>query len=74
MPDALPGTHFDKQFPDYAYAARALVKVFDDRSKGKEVATLFLGEWMRVMDEPISTANRIHVRYRGGKDTSSLRI
>lgn len=67
MPEALLGKPLDLEFPDYAYAARALVKVFKNRSGGKGVANLFLGEWMKVMDEQISATSRVHVRYRGGE-------
>ncbi len=67
MPEEPLGKPLDPQFPDYAYAASALVKVFKNRSGAKGVANLFLGEWMKVMDEKISPTGRVHVRYRGGE-------
>jgi beta-lactamase superfamily II metal-dependent hydrolase len=67
MPEGVIGKARDPQFPDYAYAASTLVKVFEQRSGKKEVANLFLGEWMKVLDEHISETTRIHVRYRGGE-------
>lgn len=67
MPKTLLGKPLDLEFPDYAYAARTLVKVFKNRSGNKRVATLFLGEWMKVLDENISAKRRVHVRYRGGE-------
>ncbi|MBN1396788.1 MAG: MBL fold metallo-hydrolase [Bacteroidetes bacterium] len=67
MPDVLPGTHLDPMFPDYAYTSKALVKVYKGRSGSKGSANLFLGEWTKILDKEISSSQRIHVRYRGGK-------
>ena len=67
MPEELLNNPLDLEFPDYAYAARALVKVYKNRTGGKGAANLFLGEWMKVMDEKISATRRVHVRYRGGE-------
>jgi len=67
----MPNTDLDKpldpKFPDYVYAANALVKVFKTRNGKKAAANLLLGEWMKVMDEQISANRRVPVRYRGGQ-------
>jgi len=67
MPEAILNKARDPQFPDYAYAARMLVKVYEQQSGEKALANLFLGEWVKVLDEKISEQARIHVRYRGGE-------
>jgi beta-lactamase superfamily II metal-dependent hydrolase len=67
MPRAFLGEPVDPKFPDYAYAGKALVKVFTNRSGNKGVANLFLGEWMKVLDERILATRRVHVKYRGGE-------
>jgi beta-lactamase superfamily II metal-dependent hydrolase len=67
MPAAFLGEPIDPQFPDYAYAARALVKVFKGRRGNKGVANLFLGEWMKVLDRRMPANRRVHVKYRGGE-------
>jgi len=67
MLEAILGKARDPQFPDYAYAAKILVKAYEKQSGGKVVANLFLGEWVKVLDEKIPQGARIHVRYRGGE-------
>jgi len=67
MPRVSLNKPLDPEFPEYVYAARTLVKVFKNRSASKRVATLLLGEWMKVMDGHIPAQGRIHVRYRGGE-------
>lgn len=66
MPETTLNQVLDPKFPDYAYAASPLVTVFEKPSGGKKVANLFLGEWMKILDAPIPTQGRVHVRYRGG--------
>jgi len=75
MPKSLLGKPIDPAFPDYAYAAEPLVKVFKNRTGGARVATLFLGEWTKVLDKQVSAKKRVRVRYRGGEgyvDPASL--
>src|SRR3989338_2488048 len=67
MPDSTLDQARDPKFPDYAYAANPLVKVFEKRSGSKKVANLFLGEWTKILDKPIPAEGRIHVQYRGGE-------
>lgn len=67
MPESLIGNPIDPQFPDYAYAAKALVKVFKNRSGSAGVANVLLGEWMKVTDKQIPETGRVRVRYRGGE-------
>ena len=65
----------DPKFPSYVYAAKSLVPVYAGPSGAKKVASLFLGEWMKVLDEPIPAEGRVRVRYRGGSgfaDVSGL--
>ena len=57
----------DPKFPEYVYAAKALVKVFKNNSGSGVVANLLLGEWMKVLDGAIPDKGRVHVRYRGGQ-------
>ena len=66
MPEVISGTHFDPMFPDYVYTAKALVKVFKNRTGNSGNANLFLGEWAKILDKNISPSGRIYVRYRGG--------
>jgi competence protein ComEC len=67
MPNAFLDEPLDPKFPEYVYAAGALVKVFKNPGGSKAVANLLLGEWMKVMDGQISEKRRVHVRYRGGE-------
>lgn len=67
MPPSLFGKPLDPKFPQYAYAARSLVKVFKNRTGGTGVANVFLGEWMKILDKPVPAAGRVHVGYRGGQ-------
>ncbi len=70
----------DPKFPDYVYAARPLLPVYSKAKKGKKRANLFMGEWMKILDEEIPKRGRVHVRYRGGNgyvscnDLSRLRF
>jgi beta-lactamase superfamily II metal-dependent hydrolase len=56
----------DPKFPKYVYAAEPLVASYDKRKKGSRVATMFIGEWMKVLDKEIPEKGRVRVRYRGG--------
>ena len=56
----------DPKFPSYVYAAKPLLPVYAASSGSKKIASLFLGEWMKILDDPIPAEGRIHVRYRGG--------
>jgi len=67
MPDSLLGKPIDPKFPKYAYASKPLVKVFDDRIEGSTVANIILGEWLKVIDDPIPKEGRVFFEYRGGK-------
>ena len=67
MPETTLSEVIDLKFPDYAYAASPLVKVFEKSSGSKRIANLFLGEWMKILDKPIPAQGRIHVGYRGGE-------
>ena len=69
MPGITLGDNLDLKFPDYVYAKEPLVNVFQERSASskKKVAKLFMGEWMKILDDRIPEDERIHVRYRGGK-------
>lgn len=67
MPDSLLGPPVDPLFPDYAYVAMPLVRVFSDRGGTKETTKLFLGEWVKLLDDPVPDAGRVRVKYRGGE-------
>ena len=69
MPGITLGANLDPKFPYYVYAKEPLVNVFQERSASskKKVAKLFMGEWMKILDDRIPEEERIHVRYRGGK-------
>ena len=66
MSESLLGEPIDPEFPDYAYAANPLVKVFKNRSGSTGVANILLGEWLRITDEQTPATGRVHVKYRGG--------
>jgi hypothetical protein len=61
------GEPLDPKFPDYAYAAKPLVRVFGDKEATKSAGNLFLGEWVKLLDDPVPGAGRVHVKYRGGE-------
>jgi beta-lactamase superfamily II metal-dependent hydrolase len=61
------GKALDPKFPDYIYAAKPLTKIFEKAGGGKGLTNLFLGEWMKVLDEPVSPSGWVRVRYRGGE-------
>jgi beta-lactamase superfamily II metal-dependent hydrolase len=67
MADEALGKPRDPQFPDYVYAARPLIEVFRDRDGRKRIGNLFLGEWMKVLDERVSPKRLMRVKYRGGE-------
>lgn len=67
MADEVLGKVRDPQFPDYVYAARPLIDVFRDRDGRKSIGNLFLGEWMKVLDERVSPKRLMRVKYRGGE-------
>lgn len=65
----------DPKFPSYVYAAKPLVPVYSKAAGAKKVANLFLGEWMKLLDDSVPAEGRARVRYRGGSgyaDVSSL--
>jgi beta-lactamase superfamily II metal-dependent hydrolase len=65
----------DPKFPAYAYAAKPLVLVYADAGGRRQVANLFLGEWMKILDPSVPAQGRVRVRYRGGSgfvDVSGL--
>lgn len=59
----------DPKFPSYVYASQPLVRVYNSRhpSSKKGIANLFMGEWMKILDDKIPEQGRVHVRYRGGE-------
>lgn len=63
------GQSGDARFPEWAFAAKPLVKVYDaaDPGKRKKVATLFIGEWAKILDKPVPQAGPVHVKFRGGE-------
>ena len=68
MPDINLGESRDPKFPLYVYAKNTLVNVYKERSgSNTKLARLFMGEWMKILDEEIPEQGRIFVRYRGGK-------
>jgi beta-lactamase superfamily II metal-dependent hydrolase len=58
----------DPNFPDYVYTDKPLVDVFDLRTGGRKMATVFLGEWMKVIEPGgvIPGKGRVSVAFRGG--------
>ncbi|MDD8020004.1 MAG: MBL fold metallo-hydrolase [Acidobacteriota bacterium] len=66
MGNDLLGKPLDPKFPDYVYAASPLVTVYESPKGSKSVAKVMMGEWMKILNEKIPEAGRIHVRYRGG--------
>ncbi|UCF04854.1 MAG: MBL fold metallo-hydrolase [bacterium] len=67
MPTNPGNTVIDPKFPKYVYASKPLVPVYSKVKKGEQRATLFIGEWMKILDDPVPKRGRVHVRYRGGK-------
>lgn len=67
MPASKRKKPIDPNFPNYVYAANPLVRVYSNRKGGSGLANLFIGEWMKILDDEIPDKGRIHVRYRGGK-------
>lgn len=59
----------DPKFPRYVYASEPLVEAYRYRSGrgNKKIARLFMGEWMKILEDEIPDQGRIHVRYRGGE-------
>lgn len=64
MPDETKA--LDPKFPKHGYAKKPLVKVYSKKSGGKKIANLFIGEWLKILDDEIPTRGRVHVCYRGG--------
>lgn len=56
----------DSAYPKYAYTAKPLVTIFDSLKGKKVLANLFIGEWVKILDDPIPDEGRIQVRFRGG--------
>jgi beta-lactamase superfamily II metal-dependent hydrolase len=59
----------DPNLPDWAYTAKPLVDAYEmtpDKKK-KKIATLFLGEWTKILDKDIPTAGPVKVKFRGGE-------
>jgi competence protein ComEC len=67
MCDVGLGSPKDPQFPAYVYASKPLISVFQTEDGRKSIGNLFLGEWMKVLDERISPKGLVHVKYRGGE-------
>lgn len=67
MPESLSSEPVDPEYPDYAYAAQPLVKVFKSRSGSTGAANVLLGEWMKIIDEQIPATGRVRVKFRGGE-------
>ncbi len=63
------GQSGDLRFPDYAYIAAPLASAFDCAGPGKrkKVATLFIGEWAKILDKPVPQTGPVHVKFRGGE-------
>lgn len=57
----------DPKFPHYVYVAKPLITAYESRRGSKKSANLFIGEWMKILDDKIRNRGRIHVCYRGGK-------
>ncbi len=72
MSDLDLGKPRDPQFPDYVYAAKPLVNVFESGDGRKNIGNLFLGEWMKILDERPSLKGLVHVKYRGGEGYVAL--
>lgn len=51
----------------YRYTDRPLVSVYESREGNKKVATLFLGEWLKLLEDDVPPNGRALVRYRGGR-------
>jgi len=66
MPTDHLSNTIDPKFPKYVYASKPLVTVYESRGGKKKLASLFLGEWMKILDEDVPDQGRVHVRYRGG--------
>lgn len=57
----------DPKFPKYVYAAKPLVTAYDKRKGGKRLASIFIGEWMKILDRKVPSSGRLRVRFRGGE-------
>ena len=66
MPANNLAKNVDSAFPKYAYTAKPLVAVYDSLKGKKVLANLFIGEWVKILDDPIPDEGRIQVRFRGG--------
>jgi competence protein ComEC len=54
-------------FGTYRYTSKPLVKAYDSCEKKRKIAAnLFMGEWVKILDEKIPTRGFAHVHYRGG--------
>lgn len=58
----------DPRYPDYVYANKPLVDIYQKARGSSKAAKVLLGEWLRVdtPDGQIPSTKRIPVRYRGG--------
>lgn len=56
----------DPKFPKYFYADNFLVPIYERPRGGKKCANLFIGEWMKILEDEIQEKGRVNVRYRGG--------
>jgi beta-lactamase superfamily II metal-dependent hydrolase len=66
MPNNPLGKILDPKFPKYVYAANPLVTAYEKKRGKKKQATLFMGEWMKILEEEIPQKGRAYVRFRGG--------
>jgi len=68
MPDASLAQPKDPNLPLYRYAADRLVPVYGRRRGGKRIATVLLGEWMKIAeaDGHLPQSGRVRVAFRGG--------
>lgn len=69
------GPPVDPKFPQYAYTACELTSVYDAERGGRKVASMLMGEWVRLLDPDDAGPGRCRVAYRGGQgyvDPSAL--
>ncbi len=51
---------------DYRFTSVPLASIYDSATGKKEVARVFLGEWVKPL-QPDAENGRLNVRYRGGE-------
>ena len=60
MPDVTKAR--DPKFPKHGYTKKPLVKVYSKKSGGKKIANLFIGEWLKILDDEQKLTRRYFIK------------